>query len=156
MNLKKKKQLVARTFNIGAGRIAFDSERIDEIKEAITKQDMRDLLSSGVIFIKEVKGRRKEKQRKRRKKGPGKIKKKIKNRKQRYVKITRKLREFVRQLKLQGRISKEDYKIIRKQIRARMFRSKEHMNELIKETGKLRVREEKQTKSRTKDRTKVL
>ena len=60
MNLKNKKQLASRTLGVGAGRIAFRNERVDEIKEAITKQDIRDLVEAGAIVIKEIKGKRKK------------------------------------------------------------------------------------------------
>lgn len=132
MNLKMKKQLAARTLNVGMGRIIF--ARIDEIKEAITKQDIRELASSGAIAIKERKGRKRKEKRRTRARA-GKIKKKIMNRKQRYAKLTRKLREYAKQLFLQKKISKEQYKKLRKEIKSRMFRSKSHLKEssLIKE-----------------------
>ena len=59
MNLRSKKQLAAKTFGVGKGRIVFVNERIEEIKEAITKQDMRNLQKDGVIIIKEIGGRSK-------------------------------------------------------------------------------------------------
>ena len=43
MNLQKKKELAARTLTIGKDRIMFNTSRLDEIKEAITKQDIKDL-----------------------------------------------------------------------------------------------------------------
>ena len=58
MNLNTKKRLAARTLKVGLGRIKFDIERLDEIKEAITKQDIKDLKESGAIKIKEISGRR--------------------------------------------------------------------------------------------------
>ncbi len=145
MNLKKKKNLAARTFGVGAGRIVFTNERIEEIKEAITKQDMRDLLAGGAIFIKMKKGRRKAKLGSRRR-GFGKIKKNVKTRKRDYMNLTRKLRGFLKQMKLQGRISKDDYKKTRKQIKASVFRSKAHMNELIQAMLTPRIKENKEKK----------
>jgi len=68
MNLGKKKELAKRTLKVGKG----------EIKEAITKQDIRDLKREGAIVIKNIKGRRKVKKKK--KKGVGNIRKKIKTR----------------------------------------------------------------------------
>jgi len=127
MNLKNKKSMAARTFNVGVDKIVFT--RLDEVKEAITKQDIRDLFSSGAIIIKQNKGKRKIGKRKIR--SFGKIKKKIRNRKQNYVKLTRKLREYARQLKLQNKIDKDKYKKIRKQIKAKMFKSKAHMKEIL-------------------------
>lgn len=149
MNLKKKKCLAARTFGVGAGRIAFTNERIEEIKEAITKQDMRDLLASGAISIKQIKGRRKAKPGSRRK-GFGKRKKNVGTRKRDYMHLTRKLRRFLKQMQLQGRVSKEDYNKTRKQIKASVFRSKAHMNELIQTMLTPRGEEEKKGKIKTR------
>ena len=47
MNLSKKKALAARTLNVGKARILFNVQRLGEIKEAITKQDIRDLHKEG-------------------------------------------------------------------------------------------------------------
>ena len=52
-----------------------------------------------------------------------------KNRKQEYVKITRKLRNYVSELKKQNKISPEDYKRLRKEIKARVFKSKGQLKE---------------------------
>ncbi len=59
MNLEKKKKLAARTLNVGKERIIFLKSRLEEIKEAITRQDIKDLHKDGAIIIKEEKGRKK-------------------------------------------------------------------------------------------------
>ena len=135
MNLRNKKELAKRTFNIGKDRIVFLKSRLEEIKEALTKQDIRDLRQDGAILIKDIKGRKKVKKRKTRK-GPGKIKKKIKTRKQDYVIMTRKLRRYVAEMKKQGKLSPVEVKDIRKKIRNRIFRSKAHLKQYIEELRK--------------------
>ena len=129
MNLSKKKSLAVRTLKVGKERIVFLESRINEIKEAITKQDIRDLKNEGAIIVKEIVGRRKKTEKKRR--SPGKIKKKVNKRKQEYVKITRKLRKYLAEIKKQNKISKENYYDIRKKIRNRIFKSKSHLKEYI-------------------------
>jgi len=94
MNLRKKKALAARTFGVGVGRIEFLEPRLEEIKEAITKQDIRDLHKDGAIRIKNIKGR-KAKPRKKKKKTTGNVRKKINKRKREYVTLTRKLRKHL-------------------------------------------------------------
>ncbi len=130
MNLAKKKELATRTLNIGKSRVTFVRARLDEIKEAITKQDIRDLKKEGAIVLKEVKGRKTIVRRKRRR-GPGKIKKKVNKRKKEYMATTRKLRKYVVGLRQQERITDEDKKDIRKKIRNRIFRSKAHLKDYI-------------------------
>ena len=132
MNLTKKKELAAKTLGVGKGRIIFDNSRIDEIKEAITKQDIRDLNSNGAIKIKEISGRRKNVKRKNRRR-VGKIKIKVNTRKQDYVKLTRKLRDYIKKLKEQGKIDLAKYKELRNQIRNKVYRSKKNLRDSLGE-----------------------
>ena len=135
MNLAKKKSLAVRALKVGRKRIAFLESRLSEIKEAITKQDIRDLQKEGAIVIKVMKGRKKNVEKKK-KRGVGKIKKKVNKRKQEYVKMTRKLRKHVAEKKKQGELSKEDVEDIRKKIRNRKFSSLKNLKEYIGGLGK--------------------
>lgn len=130
MNLRTKKNLAAKTFNVGKERIIFVNERIEEIKEAITKQDMRNLQKDGAIIIKEIKGRKKN-IKKKKKRTKGNIRKNVNTRKRDYVTLTRKLRKFAAEKKKKGEISEKEIKELRKKIRNKMFKSKAHMKENI-------------------------
>jgi large subunit ribosomal protein L19e len=130
MKLDIKKKLAAKTMNVGKDRILFDNSRLDEIKEAITKQDIRDLVQSRAIKIKEIKGRRRKEKRKTRKR-QGKIKMKAKKRKQNYVKLTRKLRKYISDMKKQGKIDNDKYRLLRKKIKNSEFKSKRNLKESI-------------------------
>lgn len=136
MKLENKKSLVARTLGVGKDRIVFNSERLAEIKEAITKQDIKDLLADKAISIKLVNGRSKNIKRKTRRR-PGSIKKKVKNGKTAYVILTRKLRKHLANLKSRDNISLEDYRNLRKQVRASEFKSLSNMKERIVEYANL-------------------
>jgi len=131
MNLNKKKELAARTLDVGKNRIVFVKSRLDEIKEAITKADIKQLKEEGAIIIKEVKGRKKIVKRKRKRK-IGKIKKKVNKRKQDYVKLTRKLRKHIKVLKDKGKLPQGDFIDIRKKIRNKKFSSLRSLKEYIK------------------------
>jgi len=131
MNLAKKKNLAMRTLNVGKERIIFLESRIDEIKEAITKQDIKDLVDDGAILIKEKKGKKTIVKRERQR-GAGKVRKKVNKRKKEYVIMTRKLRKHVAGLKSRGEITPEEKTEIRKKIRNREYRSLRHMKDLIK------------------------
>ncbi|MEM4326090.1 MAG: 50S ribosomal protein L19e [Candidatus Pacearchaeota archaeon] len=135
MDLRKKKELAARTLGVGKDRIIFVDSRLEDIKEAITRRDIRDLYKDGAIIIKERRGRRKI-MRKKRRRGIGSIKKKIKNRKEEYVKLTRKLRGYVSQLKKKNEISRENVEEIRKRIKNRYFKNLSHLKEFIKNLRK--------------------
>jgi len=132
MQLTKKKNLAAKVLKVGRNRIIFAKEHLAEIKEAITRMDILDLYKSGAIQIREIKGRKKVVKRKNRRR-VGKVKNKVNNRKAEYVIITRKLRKFVRGLVRTGAIDKEKNREVRRQIRARKFKSKRHLKENLKE-----------------------
>ncbi len=132
MNLTKKKELAAKVLKVGKNRIIFIEGHLSEIKEAITRQDILDLYQSKAIQVREVKGRKKIVRRKHRR-GIGKVKNKVNNRKGEYVIITRKLRTFLKHLLKMGKVDKEQYLDIRKKIRARKFKSKRHLKESFEE-----------------------
>lgn len=129
MNLGKKKALAVKALKVGKKRIIFVKPRLDEIKEAITKQDIRELKTDGAIMVKDIKGRKKVKKVNRR--SVGNIRKKVNQRKKDYVIMTRKLRSYVAEMKKQGLLNREDTLDIRKKIRNKGFRSKAHLKNYI-------------------------
>lgn len=121
MNLKKKKALAIRTFGVGEKRIKFLAPRLDEIKEALTKQDMRDLLKDGAIVIEPISGR-KTLENKKKKRSVGNVRKKVNKRKKEYVILTRKLRKHI--VEIEGKLTKKEKQDLRKKIRNKFFASK--------------------------------
>ena len=130
MNLRTKKELASKALKVGKERVVFVRARLDEIKEAITKQDIKDLKNDGAIKVKEIKGRRKN-LKKKTKRSTGNIRKKVKTRKQDYVIMTRKLRKYTNEMKKKGLLSIEEVKEIRNRIRNRMFKSKANLKDYI-------------------------
>ena len=155
MNLKTKKQLAAKTLGVGKRRIIFNPANLSDIKEAITKQDIKTLYDEGMIMIRPVSGRRTIIKRKT-KKGPGKIKLKINRRKQEYVKITRKLRKYLKELKSKGEVDRDLYYSLRTKIKTRIFKSKAQFKEYIEniDKDKINLMKEKKSVKQTKHKTK--
>ena len=56
VNLKAKKQLVSRIVGVGVNRVRFDNDHLDDIADAITRDDIRSLLTANTITIKSFKG----------------------------------------------------------------------------------------------------
>ena len=135
MNLTKKKKLAAKILGIGKGRVVFDYTRLDEIKEAITRQDIKDLVKDKAIKIKPVKGIKSKEKRKRRR-GPGKVKMKVRNRKKEYIKRIRMMRKYLTVLLKNRKISKEEYLKFRMMAKMGHLRDKTGIDELIK--GKIK------------------
>ena len=130
MNLDKRKKLAARTLNVGKDRVSFNTSRLTEIEEAITKQDIKDLYKDGAIMIKDIKGRRKIYKRKTRR-NVGSRKKRIINRKQNYVRITRRLRNYLRVLRNKGSIPEEHFSKMRREIKTSVFKNLAQFKERI-------------------------
>jgi len=127
MKLDKKKALAAKVFGVGKSRVLFVEPRLAEIKEAITKEDIKALHQEGAILIKEIGGRKKVVRRKRRLQGN--IKVHVNTRKQNYVKLTRKLRAYVVELQKSKVLSADEVKSIRKKIKNKEFKSKAQLKD---------------------------
>jgi len=135
MNLSKKKNLAARTLGVGKDRIIFVKSRLDEIKEAITKQDILELHREKEIIIKEIGGRKKIEKKKRKRK-TGNIRKKLYQRKENYILLTKKLRMLISDMKRQEKLSPEEVKDIRRKIKNKVFRSREGLKEYLRSLKK--------------------
>ena len=132
MNLRKKKILASKALNVGKERIVFLNPGLEDIKEAVTKQDIRDLHKEGVIKIKEIKGRKKVLKNKKKRR----IRKKLRKRKQVYMASTRKFREHLKKSYERKEISKEELISLRKKVKNRVFKSKAHLVESLKSKKK--------------------
>jgi large subunit ribosomal protein L19e len=138
MSFRMQKRIAAEILGVGVNRVKFDPDRLKDIKEAITRKDIEELIKEGAIKKRPVKGykrragRERQKRRKKRKRGEGKIKKKIKERKRKYIILIRNLRAYLKRLKKLGKISKEEYHKLRKLAKAGMFKSRKELEEYIK------------------------
>ena len=137
MNLSKKKSLTIKALKVGKKRITFVRSRLEDIKEAITKQDIKDLQKDGAIIVKDIKGRKKN-LKKSKKRSTGNIRKKVKKRKRDYVIMTRKLRKYVKELRNHGKLSREESIDIRKKIRNKYYKSLGNLKEHIRREKKWR------------------
>ena len=145
MKLKAQKRLASQILKCSEKRIVFDSGRLEDIKEAITKADIRGLVSNKVITKKPVKGvskvrarKRKEQKRKGRQKGFGSKKGKKGARlpqKKAWMNKVRIQRRFIKHLRGKKAIDKKNYQSIYLKIKGGFFRSKRHIKLYLKEQG---------------------
>ncbi len=56
VNLKAKKRLVSRIVGVGIHRVKFDSDHLDDIADAITRDNIRSLITANTIKIKSIVG----------------------------------------------------------------------------------------------------
>jgi len=56
VNLRAKKRLVSRIVGVGVHRVKFDNDHLDDITDAITRDNIRSLLTANTIKIKRIVG----------------------------------------------------------------------------------------------------
>lgn len=129
MKLDKKKKLAVRVLNVGKDRIWFNPASLQDIKEAITKQDIKDLIKENAIKIKPVTGRLKKQKRKTRRHA-GKIKKKVTDKRE-YIHKIRKMRSYLRSLRTAGKLGSRQYAKLRRYSKSGVFTDLRHLKESI-------------------------
>ncbi len=153
MNLKNQKRIAAQLLKIGRSRVWFDSNRLNEIKEAITKADVKALIRDLAIQAKPITGisrfraRKIKKQRlKGRRKGTGSRKGKASSRvprKKSWITSIRAQRLLLKHLKDKGVITLQTYRSVYKKSKSGFFRSKRHVKLYLEENNLLLKNEKK-------------
>ena len=143
MNLKTQRRIAADLLKTGINRVKFDPEMLTEIKEAITKSDIRSLIKKGAIKAEAYQSqsrfrarKRLEQKRKGRRKGHGSRKGKKTARlpaKRIWIEKIRLQRKFLRLLKNKNLIITKDYRNLMLKAKGGFFRSKRHIKLFIEE-----------------------
>ena len=142
VNLRAKKRLVSRVTGAGVHRIYFDPEHLEDISDAITRSDMRSLVTAGKIQIKSIvgtsRGRARRKRLQRSKRGTkagskhGRSGARI-GKKQVYVKKVRALRHLLKVAKDRAEITNPEFWELYKKVGGNTVRNKAHLRLLIAE-----------------------
>jgi len=119
-DLKAQKRMAADVLDVGKDRVWFDPDEQSEIAEAITRDDIRDLVDQGTIRAKDAKGNSKGRARERaakraygHRKGPGSRKGKAggrKNSKDEWVSRIRAQRRRLKELRDDGPLTSTQYR----------------------------------------------
>ncbi len=139
------KRLAAKLLKCSPKRIVFDSDKLTDIKEAITKFDVRGLINKKVIYKKQIKGiskvrarKTKLQKKKGRRRGAGSRKGKATARakpKRVWINTVRAQRNFLKSLKSKGLVSTADFKKLYAKSKGGFFRSVSHLKLFINEQG---------------------
>jgi large subunit ribosomal protein L19e len=148
MRLNIQKRLASDVLNVSKYRIVLDPNRFEDIKEAITKADIKSLIKDGAIKFKQEKGTSKSRARKisiqkskGRRRGPGSIKGATGARlwrKKKWmdsIRSQRKLLKIIREKKL---VDKSAYRSLYLKSKGGFFRSKRHIKVYMQEHGMLK------------------
>ena len=145
VNLKSKKRLVSRIVGVGIPRVRFDSDHLDDVADAITRDDIRSLMTANTITVKSFKGtsrgRAKIKNIQKSKRGTGQGSKKGRKgaregKKTVYVNKVRALRYILKIVKDRKEIDNDVFKSIYKKIGGNTIRNKAHLRTIISEAQK--------------------
>ena len=147
MNLQKR--LASQILGCSPKRVLFDESRLDEIKEAITRMDVKRLIGSGAIIELQKTGisraranKRRTQKAKGRRTGHGSRKGRAgargENSKTLWVNKVRLQRRFAAALKDSNKVDKETYNDLYRKIKGGFFRSKSHIIVYLEEKGILK------------------
>jgi large subunit ribosomal protein L19e len=142
VNLRKKRELIARMLGIGANRVKFEPDKLDDIADSITREDLRSLVNRGTIWTTKVKGtsrgRAKTKQAIRKKSGLGPGSKKGKKtarmgKKSAYVTKIRSMRHHLKVMKDRNEINRQTFWLVYKKVDGGQVRSVSHLRDIVKQ-----------------------
>jgi large subunit ribosomal protein L19e len=142
VNIAKKRELAARVLNVGVNRVRFEPDRLEDITDSITRENIRSLVKSGAIWTVQPKGSSRGRAIKKRSvwkvhgKGPGSKKGKKTARvgkKRVYVVKTRSMRYHLKVIKERKDISNDMYWYLYKRVNGGQVRSLAHLRELVKD-----------------------
>lgn len=150
MDLKTQKKIAGNVLKCSPKRVVFDESSLSDIKEAITRADIRNLVGSKIVVKAQKKGSSRSRirknltqKRKGRKSGAGSKKGKQTARlpsKRSWVLKVRLQRSFIKELKQKKLISPETYRNLYSKVKGGFFRNKRHIK-LYLEDAKLFVKQ---------------
>ena len=142
VNLKAKKRLASRVTGVGIHRIKFDTDHLDDIADAITRANIRSLITANTIRIKSFtgtsKGRAHKKKAQKNKRGATQGAKRGRKgarvgKKQVYVAKVRSLRRLLKIAKDRKDLSNPEFWVLYKKVGGNTVRNKAHLRTLMEE-----------------------
>ncbi|MGI0037105.1 MAG: 50S ribosomal protein L19e [Nitrososphaera sp.] len=142
VNIKKKRELVARILGVGSNRVRFEPDRLEDVGDSITRENIRSLVNSGAIWTVQRKGTSRGRSVDKKSvwkihgKGPGSKKGKRTARvgkKAVYVVRVRSMRYHLKVLKERKDINNDVYWNLYKKVNGGQVRSLAHLRDLVKE-----------------------
>lgn len=145
-DLKLQRRLAADISKVGEKRVKFNSEFLEDITSAITREEIKRLIKDGKIIIENKKGisggRLKEKKEKRRKRGEKRKSGSRKGsagarrgKKELWVSKIRKIRRYIKWLRDNSVIDRKTYRILYRKSKGNAFRSLSDVKNYIKQLG---------------------
>ncbi|MGC8995200.1 MAG: 50S ribosomal protein L19e [Thermoplasmata archaeon] len=146
MDVSFQKRMAADILKCGISRVYIDPKGLEEVSDAITREDIRMLIKKGLIKKLPAKGNSRARWRKKRLQkmkgrmnGPGNrkgTKYARLSRKRRWISTIRAIRKELKRLKVEGKIDKKTYRKYYRLAKGGMFKSRAHLLMHMKEVIK--------------------
>ena len=142
VNLKAKKRLAARVTGVGVHRIRFDTDHLDDVADAITRENIRSLITANTIRIKSFtgtsRGRAHQKKAQKNKRGTTQGSKQGRKgarvgKKEVYVAKVRALRRLLKIAKDRKDLTNPEFWALYKKVGGNTVRNKAHLRLLMDE-----------------------
>ena len=146
MDLKSQKRIAADIMDVGEDRVRIDPDEMEKVDEAITRQDIRNLIEGGTIEKKDVKGtskgrakHNKKQKAKGRQKGQGSRKGRKtarKDSKEEWMEKIRALRSELKEMRDNDELDSKQYRELYNKAKGGFFRNKKHLHNYIEDEVK--------------------
>ena len=142
VNLNAKKRLASRVTGVGVHRIKFDTDHLDDIADAITRENIRSLITANTIKIRSFtgtsRGRAQTKKNQRNKRGTTQGSKQGRKgarvgKKEVYVAKVRALRRLLKIAKDRKDLTNPEFWTLYKKVGGNTVRNKAHLRTLMEE-----------------------
>ncbi len=142
VNLKAKKRLASRITGVGVHRIKFDVDHLDDVADAITRENIRSLITANTIKIKSIvgtsRGRAHTKKSQKNKRGTTQGSKQGRKgarvgTKEIYVAKVRSLRRLLKIAKDRKDLTNPEFWTLYKKVGGNTIRNKAHLRTLMEE-----------------------
>ena len=155
MNTSSQKRIAAQVLKCGTSRVKLKES--EEVEEALTRQDVRDLVQKGVVYKRQKKGTSKFASKKKlvqkkkgRMRGMGKRKGTIGARKKdktKWIETARAQRSLLRELRDKKQIDVSLYRKLYMRVKGGFFRNKSHLMMYLKDKELLKPADKKAVKA---------
>jgi len=137
VDLRNQRRMAADLLKCGVNRVWIDSNRVEDVAEAVTKTDIRGYIKEGAIKARQKRGISRarirylqEQKKKGKRKGHGSrkgTKHARLSKKRRWIQTIRPMRQMLREYRDQGRITPSTYRKFYGHAKGGMFKSKAHL-----------------------------
>ncbi len=148
MDVSYQRRVAASILKCGVNRVWINPEHLDEVADAITREDIKELIDRNLIQKKQKKGVSRGRARhisaqkkKGRRKGPGSRKGRKYaeiSKKERWMNTIRPIRETLKELRDEGKINRHDYRKYYRRAKGGIYKSKAHLLLHLKADGHLK------------------